>query len=337
MVHQRPAEHVAVELAAVDLGHAVATGEGIGELGRPRRAPGPAVELGEGTVAQPDRLGRELGGAGASAAARPGGPPPRAHDHRRRRRCAAATTSVADSAPLTGDTIPRGGSRRSGRSGPRPTGSIVAREPRFRPARHARGRAESAPWSSTTPPRSPTSSSAPMPSSRAGDPSTRSASCPRPNRAAPSPALEARLVDVRHHAFATVRREVPARRPARGHRPAGAAGPLRAVRADGPDLGPRPRRDGRARLRRTSGAGGSRSASPTLRDGIDRALAGFDATDGAGRDHGPVVRAVPPAAGVPGRRQAQLGAGERRGVDRRLTADALRAHRAGRADRARAT
>ena len=64
VVHQRAAEHVAVELAGVDLGHAAETGEGIVELGRPRRPPGPPVELGEGTVAQTDRLGRELGGAG---------------------------------------------------------------------------------------------------------------------------------------------------------------------------------------------------------------------------------------------------------------------------------
>ena len=64
VVDQRPAEHVAVELVTADLGHAVATGEGVGELGRPRLTPGPAVELGEGTVAQADRLGRELGGAG---------------------------------------------------------------------------------------------------------------------------------------------------------------------------------------------------------------------------------------------------------------------------------
>lgn len=101
------------------------------------------------------------------------------------------------------------------------------------------------------------------------------------NRAAPSAALETRLVGVRHEAFTTLRREVPTDVPPPVTARPGPPGPLRPLRAA--DLTP-------ARVRAEMAEHGcvyvqglvDRERVAALRDGIDRALAGFDATNGAG-------------------------------------------------------
>ena len=120
-----------------------------------------------------------------------------------------------------------------------------------------------------------------MPSCWGDDPSTRSASCPRrtePHRARSSKPDSS---SVRHRAFGAVRHEVPARLPPAVTARPGPPGPLEPLRAA--DLTA-------ARVRAEMAEHGcvyvrglvDRERVAALRAGIDHALAGFDATDGAG-------------------------------------------------------
>ena len=114
MVNERSAEHVAVELAGTDLGDAVRAGERVGELERPRRAAGMPVQLAERSVAQVDGPGHDLGGPrrrwqrGEQVDGFEG---PAGGDRTLRGR----EDIGRGLGTRHGDTIPRGGSRRSGR------------------------------------------------------------------------------------------------------------------------------------------------------------------------------------------------------------------------------